>query len=231
VEVSLRVRFDRLLKHQNILSGARSAWLTNLTGSESRIVISFREGRRANRQCRRRAQGYEAFGRGDIDGLLAQLDPDLTSRTPGPAELPTAGDRRGHAGVREFFQTLLGIMAVLRFELKQFIPSGDLVLVIGDDTARVKATGTTLETRFVHAFTVRDGKVVASRNTSISRPCSWISARPEPRESAESIRNRGACGRTAIENPRRRHHVRPAWCLRSDRVPACENGPHDPEAV
>src|SRR5687768_1213752 len=44
-------------------------------------------------------QGYEAFGRGDIPGLLMQLDANVTWVTPGPSELPTAGDRRGHQGV------------------------------------------------------------------------------------------------------------------------------------
>jgi ketosteroid isomerase-like protein len=106
-------------------------------------------------------KGYEAFGRGDINGLLAQLDPDVEWRTPGPADLPTAGQRRGLDGVQEFFQTLSGLVETLRFEPKQFIAQGDMVMVIGDDTSRVKATGTTLEIRFVHAFTVRNGKVVA----------------------------------------------------------------------
>ena len=105
-------------------------------------------------------KGYEAFGRGDIKGLLAQLDPDVEWRTPGPADLPTAGQRRGHDGVEEFFQTLSGLLDVERFETKQFIAQGDMVMVIGDDTSRVKATGAALEFRFVHAFTVRNGKVV-----------------------------------------------------------------------
>jgi ketosteroid isomerase-like protein len=104
--------------------------------------------------------GYEAFGRGDIIGLLAQLDPHVEWLTPGPADLPTAGQRRGHDAVGEFFQTLSGLLDVERFEPKQFVAQGDMVIVIGDDTSRVKATGTRLEFRFVHAFTVRNGKVV-----------------------------------------------------------------------
>jgi ketosteroid isomerase-like protein len=105
-------------------------------------------------------KGYEAFGRGDIDGLLAQLDPNVEWRTPGPEDLPTAGQRRGHAAVQEFFQTLAGLLEIQRFEPKQFIAQDEMVVVTGDDTARVKATGTTLESRFVHVFTVRNGKVV-----------------------------------------------------------------------
>jgi ketosteroid isomerase-like protein len=106
-------------------------------------------------------KGYEAFGRGDINGLLAQLDPDVEWRTPGPADLPTAGHRRGHEAVQEFFQTLLGLLDIQRFEPKQFIAQGDMVIVVGEDTSRVKATGTTFEIRFAHVFTVRNGKVVA----------------------------------------------------------------------
>ena len=106
-------------------------------------------------------KGYEAFGRGDINGLLAQLDPDVEWRTPGPPDLPTAGQRRGHDAVQEFFQTLSGLLETLRFEPKQFVAQGDMVIVIGDDTSRVRASGTTLEVRFAHVFTVRDGKVVA----------------------------------------------------------------------
>ena len=106
-------------------------------------------------------KGYEAFGRGDMNGLLAQFDADIEWRTPGPADLPTAGDRRGHAGVQEFFQNLFAIVDIQRFETTQFVAQGDTVMVIGEDTSRVKATGTTLEFRFVHAFTVRNGKVVA----------------------------------------------------------------------
>ena len=106
-------------------------------------------------------KAYEAFGRGDINGLLDQLDPDVQWRTPGPADLPTAGERRGHGAVQEFFQRLSESLEIQRFEPKQFIAQGDMVMVIGDDTSRIKATGTMVEFRFVHAFTVRNGTVVA----------------------------------------------------------------------
>lgn len=106
-------------------------------------------------------RGYEAFGRGDINGLLALLDENITWITPGPADLPTAGNRRGHEAVAEFFQTLGAIVDILRFEPKEFVAQGDLVVVLGDDTSRVKATGKSVEFEWSHAFTVRDGKVVA----------------------------------------------------------------------
>ena len=35
-------------------------------------------------------KGYEAFGRGDIPGLLSLLDPQISWVTPGPKDLPIA---------------------------------------------------------------------------------------------------------------------------------------------
>jgi ketosteroid isomerase-like protein len=106
-------------------------------------------------------KGYEAFGRGDIPGLLALLDEQISWVTPGPADLPTAGTRRGHQAVQEFFQTLQNMGDILRFEPKEFLAQGDRVVVLGDDDTRVKATGNTVTFRWVHVFTVRNGKVAA----------------------------------------------------------------------
>ena len=47
-------------------------------------------------------QVYGAFGRGDLDGLIALLDPQVSWRTPGPPDLPTAGMRHGVDAVRDF---------------------------------------------------------------------------------------------------------------------------------
>jgi hypothetical protein len=106
-------------------------------------------------------QGYAAFGRGDVQGLLDLLDPQVTWTTPGGADVPIAGTRRGQAAVGEFFATLSTTFEITRFEPKDFLAQGDKVVVLGDDTSVVKATGKSLEYRWVHVHTVRDGKIVA----------------------------------------------------------------------
>jgi ketosteroid isomerase-like protein len=40
-------------------------------------------------------QGYEAFGRGDINALLESFDEQIQWITPGPPELATSGNRTG----------------------------------------------------------------------------------------------------------------------------------------
>jgi ketosteroid isomerase-like protein len=106
-------------------------------------------------------KGYDAFGRGDIPGLLALLDDQVVWTTPGPPEVPFAGTRRGPSAVAQFFQTLASVVDIVRFEPRQFIAQGNQVVVLGDDTAQVKATGTSLDFRWTHVFTVRNDKIVA----------------------------------------------------------------------
>ena len=105
-------------------------------------------------------RGYEAFGRGDIETLLGLFDEQIVWRTPGPAELPTAGTRRGRQQVAEFFAALNQILEIQRFEPRAFLADADRVVVLGTESARVKATGTVLDHNWAHAFTMRDGKVV-----------------------------------------------------------------------
>jgi len=55
---------------------------------------------------------YAAFGQGDLDGILAPLDPQVSWRTPGAPDLPTGGLRYGPTAVREFFPLLLNTFDV-----------------------------------------------------------------------------------------------------------------------
>ena len=106
-------------------------------------------------------QGYDAFGRGDINALLALLDEQIQWVTPGPSELKTSGRRTGRQEVGQFFASVNELFDVQRFEPREFIAQGDRVAVVGSETARVRATGKMLELDWVHVFTLRDGNVVA----------------------------------------------------------------------
>jgi ketosteroid isomerase-like protein len=106
-------------------------------------------------------QGYDAFSRGDIDALLALLDEQVDWRTPGPPELSTAGARHGRAQVAQFFMAINELLEVQQFEPRTFVAEGDRVVVLGVDTSKVRASGRVLSTSWAHAFTVRDGRIVA----------------------------------------------------------------------
>ena len=103
-----------------------------------------------------------AFGRGDMQGVLALLADDIEWITPGEGS-PFAGTRRGHAGVADFFQKISEMFEISFLEAREFVSQGDLVLVVGFDRGRVKATNRTFEGHWVFAFTVRNGKVTNVR--------------------------------------------------------------------
>lgn len=105
-------------------------------------------------------RGYEAFGRGDLDGLVRLFDENIEWTSPGPEDLPTSGTRRGAAAVRDFFGSVGALFQFERFEPREFIAQGDRVIVLGEDRARLKATGNVIDGEWAHSFTLRNGKIV-----------------------------------------------------------------------
>jgi ketosteroid isomerase-like protein len=103
---------------------------------------------------------YAAFGRADLEGILALLDPQVSWRTPGPPDLPTAGMRRGVSEVREFFGLLLTTFDVHDFRPADFLAQGDKVVVLGTSREGPKGTGRLVDFRWVHVFRLRGGAIV-----------------------------------------------------------------------
>lgn len=105
---------------------------------------------------------YAAFGRGDIPGLLSTLDASIEWKTPGASDLPTAGTRRGHAEVADFFRVVNELIDFEHFEPQTFLADGDRVVVLGIDRYKVKGgSDKALAEAWCHVFTVRGGKIVS----------------------------------------------------------------------
>jgi uncharacterized protein len=104
---------------------------------------------------------YAAFGRGDIQGLLAFFAEDIEWIIPG--EWPLAGTYRGRAGVAVMFQRVSELLEISFLETHEFVAQTDRVLVICFSGGRVKNTNRRYEHHEVLAFTVRNGKVTNVR--------------------------------------------------------------------
>jgi len=104
---------------------------------------------------------YAAFARGDLPQILAALDPQVTWRTPGAPDLPTAGLRHGVDAVREFFGLLLNTFDIADFQPHDFLAGGDKVVVLGTSREGPKGSGRLVDFRWVHVFTLRNGRIVA----------------------------------------------------------------------
>ncbi|HEY0173418.1 MAG TPA: nuclear transport factor 2 family protein [Pyrinomonadaceae bacterium] len=106
---------------------------------------------------------FEAFGRGDIPGVLTHLSEDVTWKAPGPEVVSYFGDRRGHAGATEFFVQLGTNVDFEYFEPGVFVAEGDRVVALGRERGKVKATGKTFDNEWALVFTFAGGKVTDFR--------------------------------------------------------------------
>jgi ketosteroid isomerase-like protein len=104
-------------------------------------------------------QAYEAFGRGDIPGVLELLTDDVEWTMQGPSVIPFAGTFRGREGIAEFFTLLDETLEFEQFEPRKFVGQGDTVVVVGYERGLVKPTGRTFEHEWAHVYTLRDGKI------------------------------------------------------------------------
>lgn len=105
-------------------------------------------------------QLYGYFERGDMDGVLQLLSPDVVFTLHGPAhQVPWAGTYHGPAGVRQFFERITATVTLDRVTHDRFLSDGDAVHVLGHDIGRANATGGEFDAAHLHSFEVKDGKI------------------------------------------------------------------------
>lgn len=104
-------------------------------------------------------KAYEYFANGDVAGLLELYTDDIKWQTPIVENAAYSGAREGKNAVAEFFEQLGASEEFSHFAPTEFIAQGDRVVVLGETTATVKATGHSFSTEWVHICTVRDGKI------------------------------------------------------------------------
>ena len=104
-------------------------------------------------------QAYEAFGKGDLPGLLALLTDDIEWHHPEVENVPWAVSCRGKDAVSGFFAAIAKAADIERFEPLHFIAQGDRVIVLGSEAVRAKSTKRAYSTEWAHSFTLRDGKI------------------------------------------------------------------------
>jgi ketosteroid isomerase-like protein len=101
---------------------------------------------------------YDAFNRGDMDGLLEPFDPDIEF-VEEPDVRPDAGMHVGIPAMRKFFEGMWEGAGEIAVEPLEFIEQGELVIVPIRLYGRFRLTNIEGEAQFVHVWTVRDGKI------------------------------------------------------------------------
>ena len=105
-------------------------------------------------------QAYDNFKNGDLPALLDLYSDDIDWRLPEIENVPWIGSRKGREETAELFQSLAEAQDVLTFNPQEFIAKGDKVVVLGDYSWRVKATGREFGSEWAHVWTVKNGKLV-----------------------------------------------------------------------
>jgi ketosteroid isomerase-like protein len=108
------------------------------------------------------AQGMKAFNRGDVDGILSRVAPDVEFEVEEMPEFPGWLMFRGHDGVREFLTLTLEPWESFRVDVERLIDLGDRVVLIGVYAARGR-NGLDLKQPRGVVYTLHDGKIVHAR--------------------------------------------------------------------
>jgi uncharacterized protein len=116
-------------------------------------------------------QMYEAFGRGDIPSVVANLSNDVVWSAP--ATLPQGGHFEGTSGAVQFFQGLGAAWEGLGLDVEGVGEVGaDLVVAVIRADGALRGGGPS-GYGAVHVFTIHDGKITRFREyTDLDGPLS-----------------------------------------------------------
>jgi ketosteroid isomerase-like protein len=109
---------------------------------------------------------YAAYGRGDVDAVLADLadDVDWAAEAAGTS-VPWWGNFRGKGEVPRFFKEIASNVEVTEFDLVSLTSNDTDVVAIVHWSYTVNATGKTASMYMQHWFRFADGKIVFFRGS------------------------------------------------------------------
>lgn len=119
-------------------------------------------------------RSYEAFERGDLDAVLADLDPEIEWHQA--QGLPHGGLYRGRSEVRRNIFEPLDAEWWSEFTAvpDELLDAGDQVVALGRYRGTAKGTGKRLDVPFVHVWTLQNER--ATRFRQFLDTAGWIEA-------------------------------------------------------
>jgi ketosteroid isomerase-like protein len=112
---------------------------------------------------------HAAFSRGDLDGVLAECQPDVIYRAAITQEIEgDAGDFHGHDGIRRWWSDMHDLYDGLFTDVVEVRDLGERVVVVYVVQGRAKGSGLVFEDGLTLAqiVTLRHGKITEIRDYS-----------------------------------------------------------------
>jgi ketosteroid isomerase-like protein len=105
-------------------------------------------------------RGYEAWARGDLEGLFSIMDPEIEWHPP--PNFPEPGPHRGVEAIRRALGAYEETFDLFVTEPERLFPTGRRgeVLAFARTRTRGKGSGAEVTIEVAHLFTVRDGALV-----------------------------------------------------------------------
>jgi ketosteroid isomerase-like protein len=101
-------------------------------------------------------EGYEAFNRGDVEWMIAQLDPEIVWEDA--TEVPGSSSYRGTREVRGYLESFAQQWDEIRFEPEEILDAGEQVVALVRIVARGRASGAQVDARLAHLYELREGR-------------------------------------------------------------------------
>ena len=110
---------------------------------------------------------HAAFSRGDLDGVLAECQADVSYRAAITQEIEGhAGDFVGHEGIRRWWSDLHDLYDGLHTDVVEVRDLGERVVVVYVIQGRARGSGLVFEDgqTLAQVVTLRDGKITRHRS-------------------------------------------------------------------
>jgi len=105
----------------------------------------------------------DAIARGDYAAALSAAHPDIELEIFAPPGFPWIRKARGIKEIERALEQNFGSLDDQQPQISSVLAQGDVVVLIGRETGRIRATNARYEVEFVHRFTFRDGALASVR--------------------------------------------------------------------
>jgi ketosteroid isomerase-like protein len=101
---------------------------------------------------------------GEVEQVIQQqLTADFVWENPLPEPVPYGGTFEGRDGAARYLERIFETLDLTDFSIDEIVASGDRVVVLGREAARVKASDRHYSQGWVHVLRLRDGMIAHLR--------------------------------------------------------------------